>query len=471
MAQPLQRSVGRAALLHGPPARGLHLHGLLPRHRTLLLRPAAHHASHRPLKLRRHHEVVPLPVHLHRHGHADDGHELERVQMLLRVQRPGHQRHAVPHALQRRVPPAVRNEAADGGVRQYLLLRGPRRPHQAPPLRPLQEPRREELVQVRVRRVPRAGGRRAAQRPQEAVPAALQPRGHLVRLGSVEPSQAPEAKEHHRRPGLRVEPPDARLVRRFDGVADHRTDRVQRRRASSGHAPACGYRGEESRLERVHRVNDDAVGVHETTAVVHEPRVVRALLVSQEPRNRPRGNRRHAGDVHGAVVGRVGVDCQRRQAQSEREQRGRGREVDIRGHGELAGRVDDGGGEEVYDERRGAEFRHGGPDVGRVQLHVAGLELLQVAGAVRGRGDGGEVVEPDAEPGGGGRDAPDVRVDLRGRLGRRWLDNQHGDGEPVSAASEQPLASLDERHEVARAGLREEEHVGARHCSTLSGKT
>ncbi|KAF7003992.1 hypothetical protein CFC21_019256 [Triticum aestivum] len=312
MAQPLQRSVGRAALLHGPPARGLHLHGLLPRHGTLLPRPAAHHASHGPLKLRRLHEVVPLPVHLHRHGHAHDGRELERVQVLLRVQRPRHQRHAVPHALQRRVPPAVRHEAAHGGVRQYLLLRGAPRPHQAPPLRPLQEPLREELVQVRVRRVPRAGRRRAAQRPQEAVPAALQPRGHLVRLGSIEPSQAPEAKEHHRRPGLRVEPPDARLVRRFDGVVDHRTDRVQRRRASSGHAPACGYRGEESCLERVHRVNDDAVGVHEATAVVHEPRVVRALLIAQEPRNRPRGNRRHAGDVHGAVVGRVGVDGQRR---------------------------------------------------------------------------------------------------------------------------------------------------------------
>ncbi|KAM3370587.1 hypothetical protein ACQJBY_018116 [Aegilops geniculata] len=221
----------------------------------------------------------------------------------------------------------------------------------------------------------------------------------------------------------------------------------------------------------IDHLHDDAVGVHETTAVVHEPRVVRALLIAQEPRNRPRGNRRHARNVHRAVVGRFGVDCQRRQAHSEREQRGGGREVDVRGHGELAGRVDDGGGEEVYDERRGAEFRHGGPDVGRVQLHVAGLELLQVAGAVRGRVDGGEVVEPDAESTGRCRDAPDVRVDLRGGLGRRWLDNQHGDREPVSAVTEQPLAGLDERHEVARAGLREEEDVGARHCSTLSGET
>ena len=81
-------------------------------------------------------------------------------------------------------------------------------------LGPLQEPLREERVQVGVRRVPRPGRGRAAQRPQEPVPTPLQPSGDLARLGGVEPPQAPEAQEHHRCPWMRVQAPcrDRRLA-------------------------------------------------------------------------------------------------------------------------------------------------------------------------------------------------------------------------------------------------------------------
>jgi len=306
------------------------------------------------------------------------------------------------------------------------------------------------------------------------VPAPLQPRGDLPRLGGVEPAKAPEAEEHHRRPRLRVEPPDARLVVGrgiFHAEVQHRADRVQRRRRSSRDAPSFRDGGEKPRLELGHRVDDDAVGVHETSAVVHEPREVGAVLASQEPGDVPRGHGRQARDVHRALK-RLEVDGDRlvegRQPQHEREQRGGGGEVDVRRHGELARHVEHGGGEEVDHERRGAELPRRGLHVWLVELHVARLELLQVARAVRGGFHGREVMEPDANA--GRRDAPHVRAHLGRRLWRRRLHDEDGHRELVvsagaGAVAEQALPSFDERHEVAGAGLREEQHVEARHSA------
>uniref|UniRef100_A0A804QXH9 Uncharacterized protein n=1 Tax=Zea mays TaxID=4577 RepID=A0A804QXH9_MAIZE len=141
----LHRHVRRPAAGHAVPAQGLRLRGLLPRLPPLLLRPA-HQAPDRALQLRRLDEVAALPVHLHGDGDAHDGHELERVQVLLRELRPGHHRYAVPQALEDGVPAAVGDEAADGGVGEDVLLRRPRGPHEASALRPLQEPFREQLV-------------------------------------------------------------------------------------------------------------------------------------------------------------------------------------------------------------------------------------------------------------------------------------------------------------------------------------
>uniref|UniRef100_A0A804QC48 Uncharacterized protein n=1 Tax=Zea mays TaxID=4577 RepID=A0A804QC48_MAIZE len=478
MTQPLQRRVRRPALLNGLAARGLHLVGLLPRLAPLLA--AAHEGPHRPLQLRGLDEVVAPPVHLHGHGHAHDGHELERVQVLLRVQRPRRQRHAVPQALHRRVPPAVGHEAAHGRVGEHRLLRRPPRPHEAPAPGPLQEPRGEELVQVGVRRVPRSGRGRPAQRPQEPVPAPLQPRRGLARLRRVEPAQAPEAEEHHRRTRLRVEPPDARLVAGRTSPrteVENRTDRVQRRRRPSRHAPASGDGGEQPRFELGHRVDDDAVGVHETPAVVNEPREVGAVLASQEPRDACRGHGRQARHVDRALERlEVGGDSlgKGRQPQREREQRGRGGEVDVRRHGEPARHVQHGGGEEVDHERRGAELPRRGLHVRPVELQVPRLELLQVAGAVRRGLHGREVVEPDASNA-GLRDAPDVRAHLGGRLRRRRPHDEDGHRElpaqavpAARAVAQQALPGFDERHEVAGARLREEQHVEARHISPSS---
>ena len=77
-----------------------------------------------------------LPPHLRVQPDADAPHlaGVLAVGVLVREPRPAHHRHAGGHALARRVPPAMRQEAAHGRVTQHLLLRAPRR-HVAPPRR------------------------------------------------------------------------------------------------------------------------------------------------------------------------------------------------------------------------------------------------------------------------------------------------------------------------------------------------
>ncbi|BAT02163.1 Os07g0564150, partial [Oryza sativa Japonica Group] len=466
--EPLQRRVRRPALLHGLPARRAHLRGLLPR----LRRPAAlrrHQPPHRALHLRRLHErsrrVAVLrrrPPQLDRDAHG--GHGLERVEVLLAVERPCRHRHAEPQALQHRVPAAVRHEPAHGGVSQDVLLRRPPRPHHPSPGGRLQEPLREQLARVRVRRVPHAAGGRAAQDPQEAVAAALQARGELPHLRRVEEADAPEAEEHHRRRRLRVEPPHAlvRLLGRQRGVEpDHRPDRVDRR---SG-AAAVRDRGEDRALELNGGVHDDALRLREAAAVVLEPVVVLHRLAHEAHRHVRRRHRRQPGHVHGslhAVEPDGQVVPELRQPQHEREERGGGGEVHVRRERELVRRVEQGREEEVHDDRGhgGRQAGDGRLDVVRVALDVPGHELLGrlAAGGVL---DGGEPPEGDVEP--GSRLPAHVGLDHRRLYLRRRLHDEHGEGDGAPAGDEQPLAGFQRGHEVAGSPGREEDDGWASH--------
>uniref|UniRef100_A0A804QGB2 Uncharacterized protein n=1 Tax=Zea mays TaxID=4577 RepID=A0A804QGB2_MAIZE len=460
LCESLQRRVRRPALLHGLPAHGLHTRGLLPRPPPLLA-VGVHQGPHSALELRGHHEVAPFPVHLERHGHAHVGHQLKRVQVLLRVQRPRRHGHAVPQALQHRVPAAVRHEAAHGGVRQDLLLRRPRRPHQALAPRPLQEPLREQLVEVRVRRVLRPGRVRgwSPQDPQEAVAAPLERGSDLRNLRRVEPPHAPETEERNGPRRLRVQPRDALVRRRAAAERQHGADRVHRRRGPAGHAPAPGDGRQGPRLELVRCVGDDPRGVHEAVAEAHEARVVGAPLVRHGARHGVRRHRRqprqrhvplHLVEVHGGD-GLV----EHGQVQHEREHGPRGRHEDVGRHPEAPRHVHQRRGEEVEHER-GHGARHGGhgvTDVRRVEADVARDELLDPDG-VGGGLHGGEAVEADVQPARGL--APHVRLHLGGGLGRRRAHHEQGDGEGLAAAAaeEDALTGLEHGHEVAGPPLR-----------------
>ena len=109
----------------------------------------------------------------------------------------------------------VGHEAADGrvGYRGDVLLRRPLGPHQTPVLGPLQEPFREQLVEVGIRRVRRlrTGRRRTTEYPQEAVTALLEGVGgdlSDLRRGEAT-AYAPKAEQHDGRRRLCVEPPHA----------------------------------------------------------------------------------------------------------------------------------------------------------------------------------------------------------------------------------------------------------------------
>uniref|UniRef100_A0A804MR69 Uncharacterized protein n=1 Tax=Zea mays TaxID=4577 RepID=A0A804MR69_MAIZE len=464
--QSLQRGTRRPAFLSGVPARGLGLSGLRPRLPPLLRR--AHQRPHRALQLRGLHKVAPLPVHLHRHGDAQGRHKHERVHVLLRVQRPRHQRHAVPQALQRRVPPAVRHEAPDGGVRQDLLLRRPSRPHEAPFLGPLQETTRHQLVHVGVGRVRRPGWRRATEHPQEPVLAALQALSDLVHLRHGQVAHAAEAEQDHGRTRLRVQPAQALvwlLGRRIKG--DHGTDRVDGRGAAPGHAPAVSDGREGFRLELRHRVDDDAGGLHEPVSVVHAPRVARIPL-HHGIRQESRWHRRHTRHVERRfrlpkIPGNFPV--QRRQPQHEREHGGRGREVHVHRQCQLAGDVEQRGAKVVHDDGGdgACQAGNGRLGVGRLQLDETGDHVLRA-------GEGGELhvreaVEADVEPRArGGLPLYDVR-----EPGHRQWREEHGErhGQVAAAAHQHPLAGLEHGRQVAGDAERDEHHRWCRHWSRL----
>uniref|UniRef100_A0A8R7TZW5 Uncharacterized protein n=1 Tax=Triticum urartu TaxID=4572 RepID=A0A8R7TZW5_TRIUA len=91
----------------GTPAGDQLLHELLDvvvRRPTLLQRAPRHQA-----------ELLRLLPH-GAHAHAEHLHHELLVVELVGVPRPRHHRHAGAHGLQRRVPPAMRHEPADGRV-------------------------------------------------------------------------------------------------------------------------------------------------------------------------------------------------------------------------------------------------------------------------------------------------------------------------------------------------------------------
>ncbi|WVZ50738.1 hypothetical protein U9M48_001965 [Paspalum notatum var. saurae] len=131
---------GGVATLFEPVGGGLlELGHLLP---DLGAPPSAHH--HLP---HRRGDLDPAFRLGHPHGGADAVREHHRVLPLLGVERPGHHGHAVRQALEHRVPAAVREEPARGGVRQHPGLRRPRRHQEARALGPVHE----ALGQVRER--------------------------------------------------------------------------------------------------------------------------------------------------------------------------------------------------------------------------------------------------------------------------------------------------------------------------------
>jgi hypothetical protein len=241
---------------------------------------------------------------------------------------------------------------------------------------------------------------------------------------------------------------------------DDGADRVDRLRAAS-RAPAVGDGIDHGPLKLGGHVHDDAVGLRETPAVVHEPGVVRVLLVHQQRREARRGHGRQPRHVHRALHllelhGHLVVE--HRQAEEEREHGGVGGEVDVCGHGEVAGQVEDRGAKEVHDEGRhgGGQAGDGRPDVRRVHLHEPGHELLD-PDEVHRRRDGGEVDEAGIEARGLLLPAY-VAVDLRRVVFRRGAHHEHAQGQCLAAVREQALAGLQHGHEVPDAPHRQQHH-------------
>ncbi|OAY82713.1 hypothetical protein ACMD2_01567 [Ananas comosus] len=79
-------------------------------------------------------------------GDSDRLGEQHGIQALLGVERVRDHRHTVHGALQRRIPAAVREEAAGRGVGQHTDLRRPRRHHAAQVLCPFQEALRKQII-------------------------------------------------------------------------------------------------------------------------------------------------------------------------------------------------------------------------------------------------------------------------------------------------------------------------------------
>jgi hypothetical protein len=108
------------------------------------------------------------------------------------------QRVPVLNPLDRRVPPAVRQERADAAVRKDADLRKPPHGYEPTATRALFEARREDV------RVAAAAG--LLQRPEEARPGELQPESQLVHLFHAQRRLAPQRDVHDGARRLRVQP-------------------------------------------------------------------------------------------------------------------------------------------------------------------------------------------------------------------------------------------------------------------------
>uniref|UniRef100_A0A8R7TXU8 Uncharacterized protein n=1 Tax=Triticum urartu TaxID=4572 RepID=A0A8R7TXU8_TRIUA len=111
--------VRRPTLLQRAPRHQAELLRLLPHGHAVALLP--HHspdgfcdrlAGDHPVGLQARRVVLGADA----HAHAEHLHHELLVVELVGVPRPRHHRHAGAHGLQRRVPPAMRHEPADGRV-------------------------------------------------------------------------------------------------------------------------------------------------------------------------------------------------------------------------------------------------------------------------------------------------------------------------------------------------------------------
>jgi len=173
---------------------------------TIRLRPdgrggltVAHDHLHAPLQLTS--LDHPFAVRARAHAGAHARVHQPRHRRLVRPLRHGHHRHAPRHALQRRVPPAVRHEAPHRRVRQHAHLVAPVNHH---PLRAVAVGR---AAAVRARTT----GAGLSGHPQVRTAGRLQAFPHLLLLPPAYREDAPERHVHHgpRRP--RLQPLHVRL--------------------------------------------------------------------------------------------------------------------------------------------------------------------------------------------------------------------------------------------------------------------
>uniref|UniRef100_A0A453PML4 Uncharacterized protein n=1 Tax=Aegilops tauschii subsp. strangulata TaxID=200361 RepID=A0A453PML4_AEGTS len=232
---------------------------------------AVHGLAHQPRHLLPRHVATDL------HPDAPLGARVPAVGWLLGEEGPADHRHAGAHALQRRVPPAVRQEQPHRRVREDALLRAPAR-QDSPVLGLPDEPLRKHGLL--------AGHEVWPDDPQERPAAARQPPRELRELRRGHHRDAAEVDVHHR-PGLPlgVQPAEAARVFLPEVPADRvelglgasrggfgqRADGVQARERAA-------ERVDDVLLQRVVRVEDEPAGaarVLRLAAVEVEHHVVR----------------------------------------------------------------------------------------------------------------------------------------------------------------------------------------------------
>ncbi|WVZ68921.1 hypothetical protein U9M48_017796 [Paspalum notatum var. saurae] len=437
---------------------------------------ALQHKPHLRLNLLSLDEARVVPLQLHPDAHLL-GHQYF-VHLLLCAQRPAQHRHPRRDGLQRGVPPAVGDERAHGWVVEHVHLRCPGFEHEAMVLGPLQEPLRQQRVEVwlgALLEVPVdvVGAGRRAHDPQEPLPRLLYAGGDLLDLRLRQQALAPPAEEHDAALRLRVEPREALgplccclFVRPAD-LGDQRPDGVNGRQHFARDAPGVPERLQGLALQRVERVHQNAVGVRVALPDLHH--VTADLIVpalQHLPHEMGRRHGRHPKKLEGRIPellqARLPAGNQRRQlGEDGQSPRARGEERVDR-DAQLPGHVDDLGAEHVDDD--GVQALPGdGAEEALELLVVLAHELHHLEERVLGGGgevgwwDRREDVEGDGGVGGG--DALDEAGAGVGGLDRR-LDEHHGD---VVAVAEEDLGQMRHGPDVADAA------AGVQHNGLLHG--
>uniref|UniRef100_A0A804NXN9 Uncharacterized protein n=1 Tax=Zea mays TaxID=4577 RepID=A0A804NXN9_MAIZE len=228
-------------------------HGLLLPHCCLRLHVFAFLAVHgffyEPCHL------VPRDIVVDLQSNAPVRAGISAVGRLLCEERPADHRHAGAYALQRRVPPRVRQEQPGGRMRQDLFLRAPA--EEEPSLSRLRvELLRQHSLLARDEVRP--------DDPQERPAAVRQPPRELGELSRRHDRDAAEVDVHDRAGPLGIQPPEAARVLLPEVPADRGrvgTDHVsgeREKRADGVDAREdAAQRAHDVLLQRVERVDDD----------------------------------------------------------------------------------------------------------------------------------------------------------------------------------------------------------------------